>query len=94
MSWFFAVLVVLAVGAVAVVAARGEGHLGPAYADRPGLQLPEQPLTGDDLRGLRLDTAVRGYRADDVDALLARLADELDRRPPDVGPPGPVGPPD
>ena len=51
-------------------------------ADRAGLELPERPLTGDDLRTLRLDTAVRGYRADDVDALLDRLAAELDRRPP------------
>ena len=86
MSWFFAVLVVLLVGVVAVVAARGEAHLGPAYADRAGLELPERPLTGDDLRTLRLDTAVRGYRADDVDALLDRLAAELDRRPPASAP--------
>ena len=84
MTWFFAVLIVLAMGAVAVVAAgRGES-LGPAYDDRPDVRLPAQgPVTGEHLRAIRFNTALRGYRASEVDALLERLAAQLDDKPPD-----------
>lgn len=83
MSWFFAVLVVLALGGIVVVAAGRGGSLAREYDDRPDVSLPDgRPLTGDDLRELRFSTAVRGYRASEVDALLERLALELDRRPP------------
>lgn len=80
MSWFFAVLVVLAVGAVAVVFAGGGGSAAPAYDDRPDTGLPDdgRPLTAGDLRAVRLGTAVRGYRADEVDDLLERLARQID----------------
>jgi len=78
-TWFFAVLIVLLMGAVAVVAAGRGGALGPSYDDRPDVRLPaEGPVTGEHLRALRFNTAVRGYRADEVDALLERLADQLD----------------
>ena len=83
MTWFFAVLVVLAIGGVAVVAGGRGGSLAREYDDRPEVSLPgERPLTGEDLRDLRFSTAVRGYRTSEVDALLERLALELDRRPP------------
>ncbi|MCW2761162.1 MAG: hypothetical protein JWR85_1363 [Marmoricola sp.] len=83
MSWFFAVLIVLVIGAVAVVASGRGGSLGPAYDDRPDVRLPaEGPVTGDDLRALRFNTAVRGYRASEVDALIDRLATQLDDQPP------------
>ncbi len=84
MTWFLAVLIVLAMGAVAVVAAgRGE-PLGPAYDDRPDVRLPAQgPVTGEHLRAIRFNTALRGYRASEVDALLERLAAQLDDKPPD-----------
>lgn len=79
MTWLFAVLVVLALGGVAVVASgRYGGALPPAYDDRPDVVLPAGPLTGADLRGVRLPLAVRGYRMEEVDALLARLAGQLD----------------
>ena len=79
MTWFFAVLIVLAMGAVAVVAAGHGAPLGPAYDDRPDVDLPaEGPVTAEDLRGLRLTTAVRGYRTDEVDALIDRLAAQLE----------------
>ena len=83
MTWFFAVLIVLAMGAVAVVAAgRGE-TLGRAYDDRADVRLPaDRPVTGNDLRALRFNTALRGYRASEVDALLDRLASQLDERDP------------
>lgn len=84
MSWFFAVLVVLAVGAVAVVFAGGGGSAAPAYDDRPDSGLPDdRPLTAGDLRAVRLSTAVRGYRADEVDALLERLARQLEGTAPE-----------
>ena len=88
MTWFFAVLIVLAMGAVAVVASgRGE-PLGPAYDDRPDVRLPAQgPITGEHLRAIRFNTALRGYRASEVDALLERLATQLDDQPPE-GPNG------
>ena len=79
MTWFFAVLVVLVIGATAVVAVGRGGSMGEVYDDRPDVRLPaDRPLTGADLRGLRLNTAVRGYRADEVDELLERLALQLD----------------
>jgi DivIVA domain-containing protein len=76
---FFAVLIVLALGAVAVVAAGRGASMGPAYDDRADVALPgDRPVTGDDLRALRFNTAVRGYRASEVDALIDRLAAQLD----------------
>ena len=84
MTWFFAVLIVLAMGAVAVVAAgRGE-PLGPAYDDRADVRIPARgPVTGEHLRAIRFNTVLRGYRASEVDALLERLATQLDDQPPD-----------
>lgn len=79
MTWFFAILVVLLMGAVAVVAAGMGGSMAEVYDDRPDSRVQaEGPLTGDDLRRVRFTTAFRGYRMSEVDTLLARLADELD----------------
>jgi len=79
-TWFFAVLIVLAMGAVAVVAAGHGAPLGPAYDDRPDVELPtDRPVTAQDLQDLRLTTAVRGYRTDEVDALIDRLAAQLEQ---------------
>ena len=81
MTWFFAVLIVLVLGAVAVVAAGRGASMGPAYDDRADVALPgDRPVTGDDLRALRFNTALRGYRASEVDALIDRLAAQLDER--------------
>lgn len=81
MTWFLAVLVVLVIGAVAIVATGRGGGMGAAYDDRPDVRIPaDRPLTGDALRKIRFNTAVRGYRADEVDALLERLAAQLDGR--------------
>ncbi len=61
--------------------------MAEVYDDRPDVALPTgRPLTAEDLRTLRLNTGVRGYRMDEVDALLARLEAELierEDRPPD-----------
>ena len=79
MTWFFAVLIVLLMGAVAVVAAGFGGSMAEVYDDRPDSRVQaEGPLTGEDLRRVRFTTAFRGYRMSEVDALLERLARELD----------------
>ncbi len=79
MMWFFAILIVLALGGVAVVAAGRGAPLAEAYDDRPDAGVPpEGPLAADDLRRVRFPLAVRGYRMSDVDALLDRLATQLE----------------
>lgn len=81
MMWLFAVLIVLAMGGVAMVASGRGGSMAPAYDDRPDVALPDdRPLEAQDLRTVRFPLAVRGYRMSDVDAVLARLATELEDR--------------
>ena len=81
MMWLFAILIVLAMGGVAMVASGRGGSMAPAYDDRPDVVLPDdRPLAARDLRTVRFPLAVRGYRMSDVDALLARLATELEDR--------------
>ncbi len=88
MSWFLALLIVLAMGGVAAVAAGRGSSLGHAYDDRADVRLPaDRPVTGEDLRALRFNTTLRGYRASEVDALIDRLADQLDRGVQDGGGP-------
>jgi DivIVA domain-containing protein len=92
MMWFFAILIVLALGAVAVVASGRGQPLGPAYDDAPDSLVPSDgPVTADDLRRIRFPLAFRGYRMAEVDALLERLAEEreaVDRSDvPDAPPP-------
>ena len=78
MMWFFAVLIVLVLGGVAVVASGVGAPLSREYDDRPDVVVPvDRPLTGADLQAVRFSTAVRGYRASEVDALLERLATQL-----------------
>ena len=81
MMWVFAVLIVLAMGGIALVAAgRGE-PMQPAYDDRPDARVPQdRPITAEDLRRVRFSLALRGYRMSEVDALLARLAHEQEQR--------------
>lgn len=79
MTWFFAILVVLLMGVVAVVAAGAGGSMAEVYDDRPDARVQaDGPLTAEDLRRVRFTTAFRGYRMSEVDTLLARLAGELE----------------
>ena len=41
--WFFGLIVVLLIGAVAVVASGRWGAMAPAYDDRPDLTVPGAP---------------------------------------------------
>jgi DivIVA domain-containing protein len=77
--WFFAVLVVLALGGVALIAAGSGSPLAATYDDRPDVDLPAgRHLTGADLRRVRFGVVLRGYRMAEVDALLARMAAQLE----------------
>lgn len=81
MTWFFAVIVVAVMGGIAVVAAGRGGSMAETFDDRPDARVPaDGPLTAQDLRRVRFSTAVRGYRMSEVDALLDRLAAEMDPR--------------
>jgi len=75
--WFFAILVVLALGGVALLAAGRGAPMAEVYDDRPDSSVPATgPLSADDLRRVRFSLAFRGYRMSEVDALLDRLASE------------------
>lgn len=94
MMWLWVLLLVVVVGAIAVLAAGRDDAMVEVYDDRPDALLPAgRLLTADDLAAVRLSTAVRGYRMDEVDALLARVQVDLQAReaqevalPADAGP--------
>lgn len=93
---------VLVVGALlflgaALLMGRGE-TLPPAEVDRSPLELPvARPVTGEDVRALRMTVTVRGYRMTEVDWLLEQLARTLDERDAEIAAltarlhPAPVG---
>ena len=75
------VLVVLFIAAV--VATRHDEVLIDVLPDAADLDLPAGPVRAEDLATLRFSLAPRGYRMDQVDEVLDRLAAELadrDRR--------------
>ncbi|HEX5860419.1 MAG TPA: DivIVA domain-containing protein [Nocardioides sp.] len=79
MMWFFAILIVLALGGIAALAAGKGAPMAEARPDRPRLDLPDRgPLRGADLRRVRFSLAFRGYRMSEVDELLDRLASQLE----------------
>lgn len=81
MMWLFAILIVLALGGVALVAAGAGQPMGEEYGDRPDALVPaDRPLGAADLRRVRFSVGLRGYRMDEVDALLERLAAEAEQR--------------
>src|SRR5690606_7277378 len=57
------------------------GSLRRAYPDRPDVRLPaDRALTANDLAQVRFSVVMRGYRMDEVDDVLHRLAQELAAR--------------
>jgi DivIVA domain-containing protein len=76
--WVWVVVIVVLTGGVVAVAVGRGGSLSEAYDDRPDATIPSgRPLTSDDLREVRFGTAVRGYRMDEVDALIARVRADM-----------------
>ena len=95
MTWVFAILAVLLLGAVAVVASGRGTPMADAWDDRPDAEVPaEGPLGADDLRRVRFSLAFRGYRMSEVDALLDRLAREREAPGGEEGPRAGRGGPD
>ncbi len=79
MEWFLWGMVIVVLGLAALAAAgRFGGMPTTAVHDSPIPELPQRPLTGDDLRHLRFAVSVRGYSMAQVDDLLDRLSVELD----------------
>jgi len=62
---------------VSLVFGRGE-ELAPLPPGATPTRLPEAGVTGEDVRALRFQQAVRGYKMSEVDWALRRLAGELD----------------
>jgi DivIVA domain-containing protein len=90
MMWVFAILVVLAMGGVAMFASGRGAPLATVYDDRPDALVPaDTPIGPADLRRVRFSIAFRGYRMSEVDALLDRLATEQERAA--EAPPAPEG---
>ncbi|WP_371498921.1 DivIVA domain-containing protein [Kitasatospora sp. NBC_00374] len=78
MFWVIVVAMAVVVGGAALVALGGGGSLPEAERDRLAVRLPQdRPLSRQDVDGLRLPMALRGYRMDEVDDVLDRLAAEL-----------------
>jgi DivIVA domain-containing protein len=76
--WVWVLVIVALTGGVVAVAVGRGGSMSEVYDDRPDATLPSgRPLTSDDVRDVRFSTAVRGYRMDEVDALLARVRADL-----------------
>ncbi|MBK6443453.1 MAG: DivIVA domain-containing protein [Actinomycetales bacterium] len=76
--WLALVVAVVLVGlTVAAVLGRIDGSLVEPTTSLSYVPLPDEPLTAEDVRQLRLDTGLRGYRMDQVDEVIDRLSAEL-----------------
>lgn len=53
--------------------------LPPVEAGHTVTRLPQRPLSGDDIRAVRLGVAARGYTMAEVDWTLEQAASEIDR---------------
>ena len=61
----------------AILFGRGE-ELPPLPPGASPTRLPESGVTGEDLRAVRFQQVVRGYKMSEVDWVLARVGAELD----------------
>ena len=81
MEWFIAAIAVVALGVAAVVAAGGGGSMArEPIRDTFVTTLPDGRFDGEAMRVLRFGVALRGYAMDQVDAVLDRLASDLEAR--------------
>jgi len=80
-TWFFTLIIVLLIGAVAVVASGRWGGMSEAYDDRPDMRVPaNRVLVAEDIESSKFAVSARGYRMDEVDSLLERVAREVAER--------------
>lgn len=69
-------LVVVGFGVALVASGRWQGMAEPEF-DRPTLALP---VTADEIEQVKFSLGVRGYRMDEVDAVLASCAQAIRQR--------------
>ena len=79
--WVIGLTAVAVIGLVWLAIQGRLGGMPPLVDDRPGPDLPPGALTGFDVRSARFATTARGYSMPQVDALLERVACELDGTP-------------
>ena len=77
MVWVLCAVVIVIIGAAVMASSGRFGAVPPVVDDRPAPDLPDHPLGPDDVRAVRFDVVARGYSMAQVDALLARLAVEM-----------------
>jgi DivIVA domain-containing protein len=79
---FFEVVVVLALvaGVAAVAAGKVRGGLPEPTSTLPDVDLPADGIGTKDVDAIRFSVGFRGYRMDEVDAVLDRLGLELGAR--------------
>ena len=81
MFWFQLVVVVALLIAVGWIAVGGGGHMSAPNPDRPDPAVPDTGLLArGDVDKVRFSVGARGYRMDEVDDVLDRLAYEIDVR--------------
>ncbi len=81
MYWLQLVVIVALLAAVGWLAIGGGGHMAEPMPDRPDLALPgEGLLARTDVDRVRFSVGARGYRMDEVDDVLDRLAREIELR--------------
>jgi DivIVA domain-containing protein len=81
MYWLQLVVIVALLAAVGWLAIGGGGHMSEPVPDRPDLALPDEGLLArDDVDRVRVSVGARGYRMDEVDDVLDRLAHEIELR--------------
>lgn len=86
MTVVFTLITLAVLGLIAAVAVgRIGGGLDDPASSLPSRGLPPGPVAGADLDEIRFSPALRGYRMDEVDAVLDRVRDELDRRDVEIG---------
>jgi DivIVA domain-containing protein len=78
---FLLLLAIAVIGGVfAVAVGRIRGGLDEPVSTLPQRPLPERRLTADDVDTVRFSLGFRGYRMDEVDGVLNRLAEALTER--------------
>lgn len=78
MEWALAGLAIVVLGFAAVAGAGRLGGMRPVVDDTPSPALPDGELRASDLRTARFAVVTRGYSMGQVDALLNRLARQLE----------------
>jgi DivIVA domain-containing protein len=76
----FVVVGIAVVVALAMLAVGRLGELPESTPDRAPLDVPDAPLAPDDVEAVRFAVGLRGYRMDEVDEVLDKVAADLGAR--------------